>query len=447
MSQSVPPVDFSFSSSSSSSSHHFQMSTLSLSLPASFTSPFIIDTTFILILQTAYFLLSRRFLTSAIPTLREMSANPETLVPGEDGIVGLSVGANGAGNSRGGGTAGEADRDRSGSVTPLEMDSTRTSFDFDGAGGQIGLGIGGEGGRALINASGGTSDVESMAGGTGRGKGRGFGRGNGGDGYDSDDSTMTGYSENPMGGRGGASASLEFGEGGLGGIMNSDNEDDDKDSMYDNAQGSDIPLLPLHAQNHHLTNPPITIAVASPSSPHARRGSRGTFFRRESDGPPPPHATTSNPAAPTSGSSTGHMAQLSSGSSSSRSSPSLMFDVTMGTGVAERGGGQQSQSKRKETTSNSNPPSNFNTSASQSQPRLQPPQPRKILRLFQNRRQTQSTSHHLRSPSTSLESVKRIKATRGLGWLAKNLFSLCFSESLVLLSLVMFHSLGILHSR
>lgn len=44
-------------------------------------------------------------------------------------------------------------------------------------------------------------------------------------------------------------------------------------------------------------------------------------------------------------------------------------------------------------------------------------------------------------------SVKRRAGSRGLGWIARHVFSCCFSESLALLTLVMFHSLGLLHER
>lgn len=62
-----------------------------------------------------------------------------------------------------------------------------------------------------------------------------------------------------------------------------------------------------------------------------------------------------------------------------------------------------------------------------------PPRVR-VLKLF----------HKSSSPSSS---KKRRAGSRGLGWIARHVFSCCFSESLALLTLVMFHSMGLLHER
>ncbi|CAD6587813.1 MAG: hypothetical protein TREMPRED_004862, partial [Tremellales sp. Tagirdzhanova-0007] len=54
-------------------------------------------------------------------------------------------------------------------------------------------------------------------------------------------------------------------------------------------------------------------------------------------------------------------------------------------------------------------------------------------------------SHGRRSDGGGIKGIK--KATRGLSRLARALFSLCFAESCNLITLVVLHSLGVLHSR
>jgi hypothetical protein len=67
------------------------LSSISASFPSPTSSPILIDTAVIFLIQAAYYLLSKRFLLHALPTLRQISKRaPEEEQPGSDGgILGL----------------------------------------------------------------------------------------------------------------------------------------------------------------------------------------------------------------------------------------------------------------------------------------------------------------------------------------------------------------------
>lgn len=82
------------------------------------------------------------------------------------------------------------------------------------------------------------------------------------------------------------------------------------------------------------------------------------------------------------------------------------------------------------TASQHAPPSDHKSSSSL--------HPKKVLKLFHGKK---AHSHRHQNQG------QQARTTRGLGWVAGNLFSLAFSECLLLLSLVMFHSVGVFESR
>lgn len=303
-------------------SSYLELSSISKALSDTNTSsPLLVDTAILFALQGAFYLLSRRFLTSALPTLRQMSSNTE----------GVTLTAIGNGDVRDDGSVARSRRGSRGNVISASgteaghhSRSGSRSHTFGAGGKEVG-----EEGRMDDDAE---EDRDSV-----------FEQ-------DSISRSLLGV------------GSYQREEGG----QRDDDDTEDGASLFSYA-GSPAPTTPPTLGNDHI--PLLPLHNHAPGADEEGGLDMGKLGRKLKE-------------------------------VSIRTFPDVLS-------VPKSGGGKV-----------------------------------KTLRLFHGRPTSKKGSR-----SHANDTSGRVRHMRGLGWIARTLFSLCFAESLTLLALVMFHSLGILHSR
>ncbi|KAJ9103955.1 hypothetical protein QFC21_002418 [Naganishia friedmannii] len=310
--------------------------------PPPHRDPIIFDTLILLAIQSGFYLLSRRFLAHALPTLRSIS---------KEGAAAAAV---------------------TSPVSPRHQDGEYAMRSFDGTGRRSEvremdseLDEDDEEDDRLLNASGGFSDIEA------------------------------GMSHRSAG-------SITRQDRFRGDLLESDSEDDMSDITRSYA-GSPVPSPSLGLPPHGLESgmhSASTMALNKQENGMSSGGGEGT----------------ESPAA----AGKGHARRISA---LQHTSPIIRTPGSAGAAAAnpanEPGGRKRA-----------------------------PPPPLRVLRLFQGRQLSTNGDAAGRAGLQHGEKEKeKVGATRSLGWLSRNLFSLCFVESLTLVSIVMLDSFGLLHAR